>query len=700
MRVAFEQLLASPPVRGKAAQGIRPARDRQEFKGGGAPDPVTGHVLLGQAQGLGADQPNTRVLASASDLSRLAHQGDKAPAALDRLLVLVARFPSCERLQVLAARVIEIADKEADARAVWAGVQQRFPMSVEALRLLLRWTARDQGREAALRLMEERFPERPSSAGELLAYAWGWDELKIFARADAAFEALLASDERDCAAAIAFSKSLLNRGEVWRAFSVLDGARKSRGTSPKLAKALAPVEAKLQQLRALSPRFREGRASDAILSGIFEDLGRQPVPRPERRSFVGSVLMIIGSLGAGGAERQFAVTAGALQRAIHSGEATAGYDVIGPLNIFCRSLRSREAADFFEGSLRSQNIPVYEYADFEAFGGNEGQSVVAPIREALHFLPQQIIDGTTRLADSIRYLAPDVVHIWQDGSILAAGLAAAIARVPRIVLTVRSLPPIDRPDRYRPEYEVVFRSLLALPSVRLVANSNTAARRYEEWLELEQGSVDVIYNGVDALDDVARPEDLAKSSAFDAATAGWCFTVGSVMRLDENKRPFLWLDAAAAMLRSQPAMRFILVGDGPLKAAAIDYASQLGIAHRVLFTGRSQSVGYWLSRMDAFALLSAVEGLPNVLIEAQHAGVPVITTPAGGAAETVLAGETGFVLPLRDGEPDPQDVADLVLALHADPRRRAAMCARARDWAHATFSVSVMTERMVKTFIA
>jgi glycosyltransferase involved in cell wall biosynthesis len=662
-------------------------------------DPIAGHVLLGLAQGYGADQPNPRMLARASDLSRVAEAGDDQAVALERLLALVARFPSCERLQVLAARLIETAAVEVDACVVWAGVQQRFPSSVEALRLLLRWTARVRGRDAALKLMEARFPLPPATAGDLLVYAWGWDELKIFDRADQAFEALLAADDRHGSASIAFSKSLFNRGEIWRAFRILDSARKSQGSSPKLAKALAPIEAKLQHLRVLSPRFSEGRASDIVLSDIFEDLVRHPTPQPERRSFVGSVLMIIGSLGAGGAERQFSVTASALQNAIQAGEPMAGYDVIGPLNVFCRSLKSREAANFFEADLRSRSIPIYEYADFEAFGGHEGQSVVAPIRAALDFLPQQIVDGTTRLADSIRHLAPDVVHIWQDGSILAAGLAAAMARVPRIVLTVRSLPPIDRPERYRPEYEVVFKSLLALPSVRLVANSNTAARRYEEWLELEPGRVDVIYNGVDALSGGAGPEDLAKASAFDAATAGWCFTVGSVMRFDENKRPFLWLDAAAALLQSQPGMRFILVGDGPLKAAASDYAARLGIAGRVIFTGRSQAVGYWLGRMDAFALLSAVEGLPNVLIEAQHAGVPVITTPAGGAGETVIDGETGFVLPLIDGEPDPQDVADLVLALHADPQRRAEMSARARNWAQSTFSVSAMTERMARTFV-
>jgi glycosyltransferase involved in cell wall biosynthesis len=51
-----------------------------------------------------------------------------------------------------------------------------------------------------------------------------------------------------------------------------------------------------------------------------------------------------------------------------------------------------------------------------------------------------------------------------------------------------------------------------------------------------------------------------------------------------------------------------------------------------------------MSRLDVLLLLSRYEGLPNVLIEAQYMGVRVVTTPAGGAAECLLNGTTGYVL--------------------------------------------------------
>src|SRR4029078_8223636 len=97
-------------------------------------------------------------------------------------------------------------------------------------------------------------------------------------------------------------------------------------------------------------------------------------------------------------------------------------------------------------------------------------------------------------------------------------------------------------------------------------------------------------------------------------------------------------------LRKHPKTRFLLVGDGRLLPKAQELAEELGIANRILFTGRSTRLGFWMSKMDVFVLLSRYEGLPNVLIEAQYMGVRVVTTPAGGAAECLIDGVTGHVL--------------------------------------------------------
>ncbi len=108
--------------------------------------------------------------------------------------------------------------------------------------------------------------------------------------------------------------------------------------------------------------------------------------------------------------------------------------------------------------------------------------------------------------------------------------------------------PIDRPDRYRPEYDVIYKALLAADNVSLSVNSQFAASRFADWLGIDPGRIAVIRNGVTALPMVGDTTAQARFERFDARTAPSSLTLGTVMRLDPNKRPLLWIDAAAKIL--------------------------------------------------------------------------------------------------------------------------------------------------------
>jgi glycosyltransferase involved in cell wall biosynthesis len=87
-------------------------------------------------------------------------------------------------------------------------------------------------------------------------------------------------------------------------------------------------------------------------------------------------------------------------------------------------------------------------------------------------------------------------------------------------------------------------------------------------------------------------------------------------------------------------------------------------------------------------LCSRVEGLPNVLVEAQALGCPVVATDAGGTRETIEPGVTGFLRPIGDVA----GLSDDLLRLLGDGAMRAAMSARARGFARERFPL----ERMVR----
>ena len=418
---------------------------------------------------------------------------------------------------------------------------------------------------------------------------------------------------------------------------------------------------------------------------------RRDHPPRVARTALARIVLIGGTLGGGGAERQLVNTALGLQARRESGWP------IGPVTVLCRKLDSRRGHDFYLPKLEAAGIHVADYLRAEAWGGSVADARLGPFAKEIEALPPRMREGAIRLTEYLRHEAPDVVQIWQDGSILAAGLAALAANVPRIVLNVRTMPPSARKDRRRAEQKQLYRALLSADGVTLTANSHGAARAYEDWLDLESGSVAAMPNGVETLDKDAGIRDRELWEAFTRKT-GHGFTLGGIMRLDANKRPLEWLEIAARLAAQRKDARYILIGAGPLRSAAMDYARRRGLADRLLLPGRTPHIGYWLSHFDALALTSRHEGLPNVLIEAQLAGVPVITTPAGGAAEAVAPNPANLVLSDAGKVPHGEAVAQCLALANREPRAIRDDADDISGWARDNFAIETMIDRTLALF--
>ena len=119
------------------------------------------------------------------------------------------------------------------------------------------------------------------------------------------------------------------------------------------------------------------------------------------------------------------------------------------------------------------------------------------------------------------------------------------------------------------------------------------------------------------------------------------------MRFVPEKDPDLWLDTAAAILELRPDVRFLIVGYGVLESEMRKRIESLGLSERIVLAGPITDTGLAYAAMDVVLLTSAVEGLPNVMIEAQAVGRPVIGTDVGGMREALLEGRTGFIVRRR-----------------------------------------------------
>ena len=155
----------------------------------------------------------------------------------------------------------------------------------------------------------------------------------------------------------------------------------------------------------------------------------------------------------------------------------------------------------------------------------------------------------------------------------------------------------------------------------------------------------------------------------------------AVARLVHQKGLDLLIRAFASLrLPPSSAWRLVLVGDGPERKALAELAAREGVAERVRFEGFQASPGYFLARASVFVLPSRHEGMPNALLEAMAAALPVVVTDASpGPLEVVEQEVTGLVVPR-------ENVTALTRALErliADPELRQRLGDAAAERLHA-----------------
>ncbi|MDH5253760.1 MAG: glycosyltransferase, partial [Nitrospira sp.] len=99
-----------------------------------------------------------------------------------------------------------------------------------------------------------------------------------------------------------------------------------------------------------------------------------------------------------------------------------------------------------------------------------------------------------------------------------------------------------------------------------------------------------------------------------------------------------------------PDVRFLLVGDGDMRASIETLIDRQGLRDHVYLVGWRRDVSAVMQALDVFLLTSHWEGLPRVLIEARAVGLPVVATNVGGAAEVVDHEQVGVLCRVGDIE--------------------------------------------------
>jgi glycosyltransferase involved in cell wall biosynthesis len=367
-----------------------------------------------------------------------------------------------------------------------------------------------------------------------------------------------------------------------------------------------------------------------------------------------SIIFVIDSLEAGGAESQLAMLAAAL------GEA--GY----PCKVF--ALRAEGP---FRVALQRRGVAVVD-------GG------VSARRNW-----PTLLRGITRLWTFIRASRPCLVHGYLPMSNLLGSVIGRLAGATAVVTSRRWLPTHQGAT---PQWRLLDRVSNALSDV-ITVNSAAVGDDIARRDGVARAKLACIYNGLD-FSRFDLPPDTRDRMRSNLRLAPTDFAWIKVANLAELKGHVDLLAAFAEIPRAQRARLFLAGADYGEQVRLQALATDLGIADRVTFLGGRSDVPEILSAMDGYVGASHTEGFSNAILEAMAAGLPIVTTNVGGNAEALQHGKLGMLV-----EPhDPAGLGNAMLAIMDDAGMRKVYAAAAKETARATYGIGRMVDAHVRLY--
>jgi glycosyltransferase involved in cell wall biosynthesis len=292
-----------------------------------------------------------------------------------------------------------------------------------------------------------------------------------------------------------------------------------------------------------------------------------------------------------------------------------------------------------------------------------------------------------RLIARIRAFAPDIVHTHMHAGRYWGRFAAIAAGVPVLVHTEHS--PGD------PRRGFLDRLADRVLDIRSAARITFFPEQRAKLVELDGLRAEDVFLIPAGLDFDAIPLGGRDASRRMLAIEDGTFAIMMVGRLDYPKNTELAICALAEMMpEERKRAELVLAGSGVLEARLRALASSLGVSSNVRFLGHRRDVPQLLSGMDLFLVSSRFEGMPLAMLEAMHAGVPILTTPWIGVQSMLQQGRYGRIAPSWD----PKEVAREIGAAMREQETLRDIAVRARAYVHESFSITRIADLHCKLY--
>lgn len=367
------------------------------------------------------------------------------------------------------------------------------------------------------------------------------------------------------------------------------------------------------------------------------------------------ICLMIGSLGAGGAERQLCNLARKLVELNYQVSIFLANDIVSNDQLH------------YASSLKSTGIIIRNFSDVDntMIANFYQHCIKTGSYESLSHLPEELFKLIMKCAAYLFNEKPDALYASLDYCNTIGGISAILCGIPRIFTSFRSVNPSHFPNMnlpwFKDLYDVMFNSCRIKPN----CNSQAGINDYKTWLDLPNLDIKLIRNGLDTTSfaTLNRDEVRAKIRNELGINSRQPTLIG-IMRFSSEKRPQLFFEVAQKLQKRLPELHVIMIGNGPLYENIVNTINHNNLKHFHLIP-RTINVEQYIMASDLTLLTSYMEGSPNVLVESQYLSTPVVATNVGGVPEVLIDGETGF---LADSE-NSDDIADKCYDLLSDPTK-------------------------------
>jgi glycosyltransferase involved in cell wall biosynthesis len=306
------------------------------------------------------------------------------------------------------------------------------------------------------------------------------------------------------------------------------------------------------------------------------------------------------------------------------------------------------------------------------------------------------VNRTVMLARSVarfcRYIRENQIEVIDahlgSGSLVGA-IAGGLTKVPVAITTyqVEQWKPLWLWQRVHP---VVLRAAAAV-----ITDSEACARAVASFMEQPLARVTVIPNGIETPVSSRSREEMRKLLGLPDDPR--VRIIGQIATLLPTKGQDVLLDAARIILEQERDVFFLMVGypRDPVYAEELQRkAARLGISGKVRICGYPDGIADVWKVIDLHTHPTALDSLPQAIMEGMSLGLPAVVTPTGGIPTMVENEETGLIVPVKD----PAALAGALLRLLREPSLAARLGQAARERYQARYTTRIMTRALEDLF--